>query len=249
MWGAPMAVNNENDQMMQRDRPPRKPSDITADRPAPSAADVRIDVRARRVWLWWALPALGVLALVGVEAWRWASSVTTDNDPSIVIIEHRGEDKFMEGIVYDKAALTVDDAQIVVIPDTATFERGVADGRVEVFMEKHAVKGTFPRPTSDEHIRDMRTCMGCVWRMEEGKLFLASYGEWSGMELEGDERLLFRFPDRLKIEARAGLSGATSVKGFDRFRQSPREPGVDGWQAIPTQPDPARTATRAKPSE
>jgi hypothetical protein len=241
--------SRNNDQAMQRDQPLRKPSNITADMPTPARVGVRMDVRARKVWLWWTLPALGLTALaalVGVIAWRWASSVTADDDLSILVIEHSGEDKFMEGIVYDKAILNINATQIVVIPGTAMLERGAAEGRVEVYMRKHITQGGFPRPTSDRNIRNARTYMGCVWRVEEGKLVIASYGESSGMEQGTNEHLLIRVPELQTLETRPDLSGVKPVKGFDRVHQSPREPGEDGWETIPVQPDPARTAARVK---
>ncbi len=257
---------NDRDAAMQRDQRPRSPSGITADRPQPSPADLRLDVRAKMGRLWWTLLALGLLALAitaGVFAWRGAFTMTAGSvvvpatasegdevpatdDPSIVVIKHRGEDEYKEGIVYDKAVLNVDATQIVVIPDTATVERGTAEGRVEVYMRKHKDEGGFPRPTSDEHIRDTRTYMGCVRRAEDGKLVIASYGEWCGLEQEADERLLIRVPERQTVEARAGLSGTRPVKGIDRYHRSPREQGEEGWEAIAAQPDPARTAARAK---
>jgi len=172
--------------------------------------------------------------------------VPVADDPSIVVIKHGGTDKYMEGIVYDKAVSNVEATQIVVLPDTATVERGAADGHLEVYMRKRTSEGGFPRPTSDAHIREMRTYMGCVWRVEEGKLVIASYGEWSMLEQGADERLLIRVADHQAIETRPGLSGDQPVKGFDRFNRSTREAGMDGWEAIPSQPDPARTALRVK---
>lgn len=167
------------------------------------------------------------------------------DDPSIVRLP--SSDGPREGAVYDKAVLNVDATQTIVVPDSAIVERGAQAGRMELYLAKGKWEGAQGPPPSDAHIRELRTTMGCVKRTEKGKLVIAVYGEWGMMESAAEMRvLLIRVPNGQPVETRAGLSGTVGVKGVNRLSKSTREPGEDGWEAIPTTPDPDRTAQKSK---
>jgi hypothetical protein len=192
------------------------------------------------------IPAIFLTAvLVGCEPaqppatnnlrWNLPKEAPVPDDPSITLLPDSSE--LRKGTIYDKAVLNVDATQTIVVPNSAIVEHGAQARRVELYLAKQMVD------ESDDHIRELRTTMGCVKRMEQGKLVLGVYGEWGMMESAAGMRvLLIRVPNGQPVETRAGLSGTVGVKGVHRLSRSTREPGEDGWETIPSEPDPKRTA-------
>jgi hypothetical protein len=158
------------------------------------------------------------------------------NDPSFVVGRVDGKPDFRDGKRYSKAVLNVEASQTVVIPDNATLDRGGPDGRVEIFMVKYAQNRGFPAPTDCERVLKMVAGDCCVRRVEEGKLVLGTTGGWDGDEQGVGVRMRVRAPERQSVERRAGLSGNLWRK------PDPRQTGKDGWEAVPLEPDPQRTA-------
>ena len=100
--------------------------------------------------------------------------------------------------------------------------------------------------------------MGCATKSKEGKVILATYGEFSTKEGGNRMKLLVRVPERLTVEAQKNLSGPKSEgqrkqEGTWLTKESDTKEGYwygpssagPGWEAIPMEPDPKRTANDA----
>jgi hypothetical protein len=183
-----------------------------------------------------------VTALVGLvylpvrHAWqRWRY----EHDPSVVL-GHRWEDngeEVQDGWAYDRAVLDLRGGVVLVVPQDAEVVEGGSGDRVEVYMEKVLASGVHLGGMS---IRDVRRKLGCAWRVEGGRLWLATYGEWNS-HFEGGAYmfLVLRVPGRVRVERHPGLAGDESLAHR-------REPGSEkwweptvapGWHALPDVPD------------
>ncbi len=148
-------------------------------------------------------------------------------------------------MAFDKATLEIASNTALVVPDNAKIEHIDAKDRIEIFLQKIQSFGGFP--PQQMSIRVTRKGMGCVKKLEVGKTIIATYGEWDS-NIEGGTfigGLVVRVPDSAKVESRKGLSGPTKARrgfGEPQTRLEGFEPGTNGWQVIPDEPDPAMTA-------
>jgi hypothetical protein len=180
------------------------------------------------------------LSCVGSLALDWMDAIS----PSVWTADPKVEN----GQAYDKAALSISADQVLVVPKDAVVEEGASAGRVEVFMEKTLAFGGHPPERMS--IRMARDHMGVGCKTEDGKVILATYGEWDS-QIEGGAflRLLVRVPEGVPVERRADLSGPESVgrEWHGEYLTKPAEvrggywygpasPGP-GWQALRGEPD------------
>jgi hypothetical protein len=167
------------------------------------------------------------------------------DEASIVLSPGQSPGSIVEnGKAYDRAALELNGAVAIVVPDTAKIERDGRPGYIEIYMEKSQSFGGHPAERTS--IRDSRKHMGCVKKVEAGKLVVATYGEWDS-NIEGGNfltHLLIRVPADMKVEARKGLSGPIKYRrgGPPQTRDDGIEPGKHGWEIVPDEPDPRMTA-------
>lgn len=154
------------------------------------------------------------------------------------------------GIAYDKAYLDLAKIPglphdcVIVVPEKAVVESNNPLRGVSLFMAKEL--GYVGHPPKDIAVE--RKQMGCVWRIEKGRLVIATYGEWDS-RIEGRTELLLlsRIPEGHKVERRTGLAGAIvwpDARQEGMTSREPTDPGSHGWHAVPDQPDAERTARR-----
>lgn len=107
--------------------------------------------------------ALGGAILVVAVLVRWVSPL----DPPIT-----------NGVLRETARLDVSDYVSIVVPETATVERGKQTSCVEILLEKElAFRGHPPSPV---HIERARDYFGAAYKREDDALVLATYGESTG---------------------------------------------------------------------
>jgi hypothetical protein len=187
---------------------------------------------------------LGLVVSVGCQK----TPEKAPEEASIVLERYRAPSPKVEnGLAYDKATLNIGDFKTVVVPVDAKVEQGQSIGQVEIFMEKSQHFSGHPGTLMS--IRETRKQMGCAKKTENGKLVLATYGEWDS-QIEGGlsiKKLLIRVPDGVEVEHRGDLS--SPIRAKLRPGQPPNrpliEPGKDGWEALSNEPDPKHTAKSA----
>jgi hypothetical protein len=181
-------------------------------------------------------------------------AVMDTGDKSIVPdAEPAPNPKVQNGDVYDKAVLQAADVKTLIVPDDAKVERTDAKDSIELFVKKtQSFGGHPPEPMT---LSGARKNMGCALTSEDGKVTLATYGEFSTIEGGTHMKLLIRVPPALVVETQPGLSGPKSKGqrkqggGYltkepdakDGYWYGPASAGA-GWKAIPMEPDAKRTA-------
>lgn len=216
----------------------------------------------RAVAVRWSLVTLAILLAVAGGLWL-AGWLPVVNDPSIVIDESGpGYNRSMveNGSAYDRAAIDLDGAKKLVLPDDAVISRSTEAGKVELFMKKTLAFGGHPPERMS--IREARKNMGCAVKLEVETLIIGTFGEWDS-HIEGGAfmRVIAVVPEAMDLEQRKGLSGATSAgrEWHGQWLTKPKDAkggywygpasAADGWTAIPDVPDRDRTAQGLPPPE
>jgi hypothetical protein len=188
---------------------------------------------------------LPLALLVLVISW-WAYRIIYDG---IVYSGPSVDPHVQNGQAYEKAVVNLAGYSLLVVPDDAPVERTDDKSQVEIYIVKNLCYGG--HPGEEMSIREVRTRMGCAQRATNGTLTIATYGEWDTPFEGGAEiRLLIRVPSEMRVEKRAGLSGPFMASQVGRENKSREriEPGKDGWEIIPSQPDRSMTLKhRASP--
>lgn len=194
-----------------------------------------------------------VVITIAVAAASCSSKL--DLSDSATIVEPGGIDPNVNnGIAFDRGTLNPAGTKKIVLPENAIVRRSGQTTEVEVFLAKHlAFVG---HPGKRLSVRDARREMGCAMKFEDGALTIATFGEWdSHVEGGASMKLVFVVPEAVVVETRAGLSGersaamqphrgivlteSTTAPGRSWYGPTSRE---GSWAAIPTVPDPQRTA-------
>jgi hypothetical protein len=160
--------------------------------------------------------------LCGVGCTRMDRSVniTQSNDPLIT-----------NGIAYDSGVVDVSGCNKVIVPENALVR--MSNGTTcTVVIEKEL--GVFAHPDVSISIYEKRKVMGCAYRIENGTLFLATYGEFLSAGHGGAiVRLSVEVPKGLSVQRLAGLSGPESLAttktemGWRRLVTSPWDDSRD----------------------
>ena len=177
-----------------------------------------------------------------------------NDDESIVPAPSRAANaKVQKGDIYDKGTLKTADIKSLIVPDNAIVERTGTEGAIELYVKKtQSFGGHPPEPMTLESARKK---MGCATKEENGKVTLATYGEFSTKEGGAHLKLLLRVPASLIVETQPDLSGPKSAghrklsgayltkepDAKDGYWYGPASAGP-GWKAIPMEPDVKRTA-------
>jgi hypothetical protein len=178
------------------------------------------------------------------------NSPSRPNDPSLVV-EPSLDEKVQNGTAFDYGVIDVHNAQLIVLPSTAIVRRGGEAGKVSLFMAKTLAFAGHPKERID--LGSARKYMGCAFLQENGGIVISTYGEWDSVTGGAVLRLLAVVPDGIRVELRKGLWGPDSEarRWHDTsFRKPPEAKDwygpttpTPGWTAIPTAPDPRRTAS------
>ncbi len=178
-----------------------------------------------------------------------------DNHDESIVPDPEGapNPKVQNGDIYDKAILKAADIKTLIVPGSARVERAEAGDAIELYVKKtQSFGGHPPEPMPLEAARKH---MGCATRVEDGKVTLATYGEFSTKEGGAGMKLLLRVPPGVIVDSQPNLSGEKSAgqrqqEGAYLTKESdakggywygPASAGL-GWKAIPMEPDPKRTA-------
>jgi hypothetical protein len=141
----------------------------------------------------------------------------------------------------------LDGITTIYVPEDAVRQNDAPVGEVQIFMEKHlAFIGDPPEAMS---IRWARNYMGCASKRTDEYISIATYGEWRAVQGEAKIRLLIKAPGDVRIVPCPGFSGENSQahqgKSAEKVKEGywfgPASPG-EGWESIPSVPDPHRTA-------
>jgi hypothetical protein len=201
-------------------------------------------------------PATLLLSVVAIilliAAGLWITGWRPNFDPSLELGERWGKFGIVEnGSAYDRAAVDLDAAKRLILPDTAIIRDGGVGSQVEIFMKK--TLGFHGHPPSQMSIRDTRKKMGCAVKIEDDGLVIATFGEWESKEGGAHLRLIAVVPNGVKVEQRKDLSGPHSIgrewQGFWLTKPKDAKSGCwygpasasDGWRGVPTLPDAGRT--------
>jgi hypothetical protein len=209
--------------------------------------------------------SFGVALLAGLGALSFGCSNQVPPPPVVAaIMEHQDESivpdprgapdpKVQNGDIYDKAIIKAADIKTLIVPENAKVERAGAADAIELYVKKtQSFGGHPPEPMTLEAARKH---MGCATKAENGKLTLATYGEFSTKEGGAHMRLLLRVPAGLTVETQPKLSGPESsgqrkqdgayltkkADAREGYWYGPASAGT-GWKAISLEPDPKRTA-------
>jgi hypothetical protein len=127
---------------------------------------------------------------------------------SIIPTEEFG--KVENGSVFDKAAIDLEGAEKVILPDNAKLRRMSEHGKIYLFMEKQ--QAYHGHPSAPMSLLGVRKNMGCVAKIEEGTLVVATFGEWDS-HIEGGRMLeiVATVPEGVEVAYRKGLSGEGSA--------------------------------------
>jgi hypothetical protein len=221
---------------------------MAAELPSSDTTLLRQTVK-RRVALKWTVVVVLVLVLIADALWLlvpWWQK----RGLSVIPTYHFG--KVENGSVFDKSTIDLGEAYRVILPDNTKVYRMTEHGKIYVFMEKQ--QGYAGHPTHQMTLLGLRKNMGCVARIEDGALVVATFGEWDS-HIEGGAmmKIVVIVPEGLEIEKREGLSGERSAghqhlslaglkeEDLDEDDKAWRIP-ADGWTAIPDVPDPNRIA-------
>ena len=172
------------------------------------------------------------------------SSIRMLADPSLLLDNQFGPSwnwNVENGAAYDRATVEPGTAKKVVLPDTAIIQRTSKPSPIRLFMEKRL--GFAGHPTELWSIRDLRKNMGCAIKIDDGNLVIGTFGEFHTIEGGTYMRLVAFVPEGLNVELRKGLSGHNSAA--ESQDEGPRRP-ASGWQELPDEPDPDRTAQEQK---
>ncbi len=146
------------------------------------------------------------------------------------------------GSAFDQAAVELEGARKVIVPDTAVVRPGGDGQRLQIFMRKAlAYRGQSAEPLG---IRTTRNQMGCATRSEAGALAVATFGEWDS-RIEGGASMgvVVLVPTGVEVEKRPGLSGPQEEDRVAHAHHPTRPKEVRaGWTAVPDVPDPDRKA-------
>jgi hypothetical protein len=176
---------------------------------------------------------------------------------SVIPTEQFG--KVENGSVFDKAVIDLEEAEKVILPDNAKVRRMSECGKIYVFMEKQQAYHGYPPARMT--LLGVRKNMGCVAKMEEDALVVATFGEWDS-HIEGGRmmKIVAIIPEGVEVAYRKGLSGEGSAGHKRRslvevLAEANEEEDYDyyaddrawifpaeGWTAIPDVPDPNRIA-------
>jgi hypothetical protein len=208
---------------------------------------------------------IGVIFLLGLSSLGPGCSKQTppppvvaasmDNQDKSIVPDPRGapNPKVQNGDIFDKAILKAADIKTLIVPENAKVEQSGTEGAVELYVKKtQSFGGHPPEPMT---LESARKHMGCATKVEDGKVTLATYGEFSTKEGGSEMKLFLRVPAGLVVEKRPNLSGPNSAGqrkqegGYltkepdarDGYWYGPASAGA-GWKAIPLEPDPKRTA-------
>ena len=185
-----------------------------------------------------------------------AAPPVDSRDESIVLDPFAPSPMVQNGGMYDKAVLKAADIKTLVVPDNAKVDRSGANGAIELYVRKtQSFGGHPPEPMT---LAAARKHMGCAVKSEDGKVTLATYGEFSTKEGGSHMKVLVRVPAGLAVETQKGLSGPKSdaqrkQEGAYLTKESDTKEGYwygpssagPGWKAIPMEPDPKQTANDA----
>ncbi len=164
------------------------------------------------------------------------------------------------GKVYDKASLCIDPKTNLVLPKNAAIvERHDKVDEVQIFMEKRSsIHAHFVR---GESVLDYRDRLGCAVKLEKGRLYIGTFGEFGFLEGSVGMKLVIVVPKNAEVELHEGLSGGYGGRGgsdrpanaINPTREDPRPPLTktkkgppacwlaptmeNGWHTIPTRPD------------
>lgn len=203
----------------------------------------------RRDVLRWSLAVILVLALIADGAYIF---IPWWQKRGLSVIPTGQWGNVENGSVFDKAAIDLGEAEKVILPDNAKVRCMSERGRIYVFMEKR--QGYCGHPPARMTLLGVRKNMGCVAKMEEDSLVVATFGEWdSHFEGGATTRIVVMIPERVEVERRNGLSGEKSAGHKHQSLVGLKEEDfyvddrpwifpADGWTAIPDVPDPDRIA-------
>jgi hypothetical protein len=103
------------------------------------------------------------------------------------------------GTAYDRAVLELGDHDTIVIPTRAKLERAAGNAAIVIEMEKSL--GFMGHPVQRITIDEARRDMGCAWLSKNGKLFLATFGEFlSGGDGGRTIELTVAVPEGIHVE-------------------------------------------------
>lgn len=142
------------------------------------------------------------------------------------------------GTAYDRAVVDLGEAKKIVLPDDANIQRCEEGSKIQLYIVKKLSFGGHPPESMSIH--EQRKKMGCAIKTDDKVLLVATYGEWDS-RIEGGAfiELVAFVPVRVEVEQRKGLSGPDSA---GRGKQTSL---AEGWAAVPSVPNPSRTADKA----
>ena len=130
----------------------------------------------------WSL--LGLLSLALIAGCLWLASSFRSSDRSIQPSERFGDVE--NGTVYDRAAIDLGGVKHVVLPSDVIIRRTGDSGKLQLFMKKTmSFHGYPPKPI---RLGDVRSNMGCAFRIEGDTMVVATFGEWDS-HIEGGVQL------------------------------------------------------------
>jgi hypothetical protein len=141
---------------------------------------------------------------------RESTSIDKVSNPSIIYSGGFGSPNVENGLVYDYTVLSVDENDILSIPEQATVTHHSVQNTVFIYMEKQLQFRGWP----PECIRltSLRKYVGCASRRNGKNVTLATFGEWdSGRDGGCKMSLIVQVPHNVVVSPAIGLSGTDSI--------------------------------------
>jgi len=155
------------------------------------------------------------------------------------------------GTAYDTAVLALHDHDTVVIPSRAELKTSANDRSIGIELAK--TLGFMGHPTERDTIDAGRNDMGCAWRSDAGKLYLATFGESLCPEGGQTIDLTVTVPKGIHVdrddtyEMSRSLKHRVTSSKLRRRRENERtwysaKDRNQKWMPIPDVPNPKRAA-------
>ncbi len=167
------------------------------------------------------------------------------NPRTAIVYSDSADPLVKNGTAFDRATIKLGENQTVVVPFDAQVEFSEQPGRVTILMKK--MMGFMGHPPKMITIDDARNTMGCACLASDGKLRIATYGEFVCGEGSRAIQLTIRVPQGVRVEKdnrEKELQRGQEVTGSPlELHQEGKETwcALEGskqrWTPIPSEPD------------